>query len=48
MHAIGIRTNPTGSSFITGNSGGNIQGGTLGLNLPPNNIGRRISWIERR
>jgi type IV pilus assembly protein PilY1 len=66
VHAIGIMTNATGSSFITGNaagtqflifetnqvesgsSGGNIQGGTLGLNLPPNTVGRRISWIERR
>ncbi|HEX4387226.1 MAG TPA: PilC/PilY family type IV pilus protein [Steroidobacteraceae bacterium] len=26
----------------------NIQGGTLGLNLPPNTTGRRLSWIERR
>ncbi|HLJ37370.1 MAG TPA: hypothetical protein VKT54_03065, partial [Steroidobacteraceae bacterium] len=27
---------------------GAIQGGTLGLNLPPNTTGRRISWVERR
>ena len=26
----------------------NIAGGTLGLNLPPNSVGRRLSWIERR
>jgi hypothetical protein len=25
-----------------------LQIGTLGLNLPPNTTGRRISWIERR
>jgi type IV pilus assembly protein PilY1 len=29
-------------------AGGNIQGGTLGLNLPPNTSGRRLNWIERR
>ena len=66
-NAIGIQTNATGSSFITGNSsgtmyliyetnqaagggagGGQIGSGTLGLNLPPNTSGRRLSWIERR
>ena len=67
-HAIGMQTNATGSSFITGNSAGtqylvfetnqveggagatgnNIQGGTLGLNLPPNTTGKRLSWIELR
>ncbi|HXZ59647.1 MAG TPA: PilC/PilY family type IV pilus protein [Steroidobacteraceae bacterium] len=67
-NAIGIQTNATGSSFITGNSSGTmyliyetnqvqggagaagnaIQSGTLGLNLPPNTTGRRISWVERR
>jgi type IV pilus assembly protein PilY1 len=31
-----------------GGGGNNIQGGTLGLNLPPNTIGRRLSWTERR
>jgi type IV pilus assembly protein PilY1 len=31
-----------------GANNGNIQSGTLGLNLPPNTTGRRISWIERR
>jgi type IV pilus assembly protein PilY1 len=25
-----------------------IQGGTLGLNLPPNTTGHRLSWVERR
>ena len=29
-------------------SGNSILGGTLGLNLPPNTSGRRLSWIERR
>ncbi len=67
-NAIGMQTNATGSSFITGNSSGTmyliyetnqaasgaganasaIGSGTLGLNLPPNTTGRRISWIERR
>jgi type IV pilus assembly protein PilY1 len=61
--AVGLMTNATGSSFVTGNSagtaflvyetnttnGGNTIGnGTLGLNLPPNTTGRRLSWIERR
>jgi type IV pilus assembly protein PilY1 len=61
--AIGLMTNATGSSFITGNSAGTqflifetnttnggdaIGNGTLGLNLPPNTTGRRLSWIERR
>ena len=34
----------------TGNgaNGNNIQGGTLGLNLPPNTTGHRLSWIELR
>jgi len=29
-------------------AGNNIAGGSLGLNLPPNTTGRRLSWIERR
>ncbi|HWX68987.1 MAG TPA: PilC/PilY family type IV pilus protein [Steroidobacteraceae bacterium] len=63
MIAIGLMTNATGSSFVTGNSAGteflvyetnttnggaSIGNGTLGLNLPPNTTGRRLSWIERR
>ena len=50
-----ITTNLTGTEFLVfetnrvdTNGGPNIQGGTLGLNLPPNTVGRRISWIERR
>ena len=51
-----ITSNSAGTSFLiyetnqveAGNGGNNIQGGSLGLNLPPNTIGRRISWIERR
>jgi type IV pilus assembly protein PilY1 len=31
-----------------GNGGNNILGGTLGLNLPPNTSGRRLTWIEMR
>jgi Tfp pilus tip-associated adhesin PilY1 len=31
-----------------GVGGNNIQGGTLGLNLPPNTTGHRLSWIELR
>jgi type IV pilus assembly protein PilY1 len=29
-------------------AGNNIANGSLGLNLPPNTTGRRLSWIERR
>jgi type IV pilus assembly protein PilY1 len=32
----------------TGAGAGAIQSGTLGLNLPPNTTGRRVSWVERR
>jgi type IV pilus assembly protein PilY1 len=31
-----------------GTAGNNIAGGTLGLNLPPNTTGHRLSWIELR
>ena len=31
-----------------GGNGNNIQGGSLGLNLPPNTTGHRLSWIELR
>jgi type IV pilus assembly protein PilY1 len=31
-----------------GTGSNNIQGGTLGLNLPPNTTGHRLSWIELR
>jgi hypothetical protein len=56
--AVGLLTNATGTSFVTGNSAGtaflvyetnaNNGSGTMGLNLPPNTTGRRLSWIERR
>jgi len=56
--AVAVLTNATGSSFVTGNSAGtaflvyetnaNNGNGTVGLNLPPNTTGRRLSWIERR
>jgi type IV pilus assembly protein PilY1 len=56
--AVGMLTNATGTSFVTGNSAGTAflvyetnaanGSGTLGLNLPPNTTGRRLSWIERR
>ena len=32
----------------TGANGNNILGGTLGLNLPANTTGRRLTWIELR
>ncbi len=35
-------------SSNAGVGGNNIQGGTLGLNLPPNTTGHRLSWIELR
>lgn len=49
-----VTTNAGGTRFLvyetnqvqTGSA--NIAGGTLGLNLPPNSTGRRLSWIERR
>jgi type IV pilus assembly protein PilY1 len=31
-----------------GGNAANIQGGSLGLNLPPNTVGHRLSWIELR
>jgi type IV pilus assembly protein PilY1 len=56
--AVALLTNATGTAFVTGNSAGtaflvyetnaNNGNGTLGLNLPPNTTGRRLSWIERR
>jgi type IV pilus assembly protein PilY1 len=37
------------TSLLQGASGnGTFPGGTLGLNLPRNTGGRRISWVERR
>ena len=48
-----ITTNSGGTQYLvyeTNQLGGNnsLVGGTLGLNLPPNVIGRRLSWTERR
>jgi len=51
-----VTTNATGTSFLvyetnqvqTGGSGNTLQGGTLGLNLPPNTTGHRASWVELR
>jgi type IV pilus assembly protein PilY1 len=50
-----VTTNASGISYLiyeTNTSetvNGNIlQGGSLGLNLPPNTTGRRLSWIELR
>jgi hypothetical protein len=49
-----ITSNGAGTAFLVyetnrvASGSSNIQGGALGLNLPPNTIGRRISWIERR
>ena len=47
-----ITGNNAGTKFLvyetnqTANN--NILGGTLGLNLPPNTTGKRVSWIQRR
>jgi hypothetical protein len=50
-----ITTNGGGTEFlvfetnrVNTNGSANIQGGTLGLNLPPNTVGRRLSWMEFR
>ncbi|HSY05549.1 MAG TPA: PilC/PilY family type IV pilus protein [Steroidobacteraceae bacterium] len=51
-----ITGNASGTQYLiyetnqveSGNGGNNIQGGSLGLNLPPNTIGRRLGWIELR
>jgi type IV pilus assembly protein PilY1 len=49
-----ITANAAGTRFLvyetdlTQSSGTAIAGGSLGLNLPPNTTGRRLSWIERR
>jgi type IV pilus assembly protein PilY1 len=50
-----VTTNATGVSYLIYETNtaetvnGNIlQGGSLGLNLPPNTTGRRLSWIELR
>jgi type IV pilus assembly protein PilY1 len=53
-----ITTNVAGTRFLvsetnqvetgTGVSSNNIAGIAVGLNLPSNNVGRRLSWIERR
>jgi type IV pilus assembly protein PilY1 len=50
-----VTTNASGTSFLvyetnqteTGNPN-NILGGALGLQLPPNTLGHRLSWIELR
>jgi type IV pilus assembly protein PilY1 len=51
-----ITSNSSGTQFLvyetnqveSGNGSNNIQGGSLGLNLPPNTSGRRLGWIELR
>ena len=51
-----ITSNASGTQYLiyetnqveSGNGNANIQGGSLGLNLPPNTSGRRLSWIELR
>ena len=48
-----VAGNGAGTAFLvyetnSTNGGANIGNGTLGLNLPPNTTGRRLSWIERR
>jgi type IV pilus assembly protein PilY1 len=53
-----VTSNTSGYSYLVyetnqtqggaGGNGNNIQGGSLGLNLPPNTSGHRLSWIELR
>ena len=53
-----VTTNGSGISFLVyetnqvqsgnGANGNILQGGTLGLNLPPNTTGHRLSWVELR
>jgi type IV pilus assembly protein PilY1 len=53
-----ITSNSAGTQYLVyetnqvqggnGTGSNNIQGGTLGLNLPPNTTGHRLSWIELR
>jgi type IV pilus assembly protein PilY1 len=48
-----VTGNSAGTAFLVyetnaTNGGSTIGNGTLGLNLPPNTTGRRLSWIERR
>ena len=38
----------TNQTTDAGPGNNNILGGTLGLNLPPNTNGKRVSWIQRR
>ena len=48
-----ITTNAAGTRFLvsetnTVETGSTTPGITVGLNLPANNLGRRLSWIQRR
>jgi type IV pilus assembly protein PilY1 len=53
-----VTSNASGISFLVyetnqvesgnGANGNVLQGGTLGLNLPPNTVGHRLSWVELR
>jgi len=52
-----ITTNTAGTQYLVyetnhveagANGSFNIQGGSMGLNLPPNTSARRLSWIELR
>ena len=53
-----VTSNAAGTHFLVyetnqvqsgaGANGDNLLGGTLGLNLPPNTAGRRLTWIELR
>jgi hypothetical protein len=40
-----FQTNQSGSG---GSSTGDTTGAPIGVNVPPNTTGKRISWIERR
>lgn len=49
-----MTSNAAGTSYLiyetnqVQGAGGTLQVGTLGLNLPSNSTGRRISWVEKR
>jgi type IV pilus assembly protein PilY1 len=50
-----VSTSSSGTEFLIfetnqteGSNGNVLQGQTMGLNLPPNNIGRRLNWVELR
>jgi type IV pilus assembly protein PilY1 len=47
-NAAGTRFLVYETNQVESGNANNILGGTLGLNLPPNTTGRRLTWIELR